>query len=228
MEAWEDFLGKGLAAKILAGEDTFSRQPISQEVVDAYEPLIRHAKAVIIGRFADQTEATQKLLERFDAAYQALKFSERALRFEDITRKLGAAEVADRLDDVLYRLDARVCHLLLDEFQDTSPSQWRVLRPLAQRVVRNGAGESFFCVGDVKQAIYGWRGGVAEIFEVLDKELQGLQPDSLNQSRRSSQVVIDCVNRVFSGLAANSVMQKYECCRPEMVRSLCRTLDSPR
>jgi ATP-dependent exoDNAse (exonuclease V) beta subunit len=209
IEAWEDFLDKGLAAKILAGEDTFSRQPISQEVVDAYEPLIRHAKAVIVGRFADQTEATEKLLERFDAAYQALKFSERALRFEDITRKLGAAELADRLDDVLYRLDVRICHLLLDEFQDTSPSQWRVLRPLAQRIVCDGTGQSFFCVGDVKQAIYGWRGGVAEIFEVLDKELKGLQPEYLNQSRRSSQVVIDCVNRVFAGLATNPVMQKY-------------------
>lgn len=110
---------------------------------------------------------------------------------------------------MLYRLDVRISHLLLDEFQDTSPSQWKVLRPLARRVVCKDSGQSFLCVGDVKQAIYGWRGGVAEIFEVLDRELEGLQPEYLNQSRRSSQVVIDCVNRVFSGLATNAVMQKY-------------------
>jgi ATP-dependent exoDNAse (exonuclease V) beta subunit len=208
-EAWEDFLAKGLAAKILAGEETYYRQPIAREVVDAYQPLLRHAKAVLVGRIASQTEATQELLERFDAAYQALKLSERALRFEDITRKLGAAEVADRLDDVLYRLDVHISHLLLDEFQDTSPLQWRVLRPLARRTVRAAAGQSFFCVGDVKQAIYGWRGGVAEIFEVLDEQLEGLQRESLDRSWRSSQAVIDCVNQIFQGLAANPVAQKY-------------------
>ena len=47
--------------------------------------------------------------------------------------------MADRLDEVLYRLDGRISHLLLDEFQDTSPLQWRVLRPLAERAVARRA-----------------------------------------------------------------------------------------
>jgi ATP-dependent exoDNAse (exonuclease V) beta subunit len=209
-DGWEDFLAKGLAAKILNGEGTYYRQPIAQEVAEAYQPLIQHAKAVIIGQIANQTEATHELLERFDAAYQTLKLSERALRFEDVTRKLGTAEVASRLDDVLYRMDVHISHLLLDEFQDTSPVQWKALRLLAQRLTREGPGKSFFCVGDVKQAIYGWRGGVAEIFEALDEELDQLELKYLNDSRRSSQVVIDCVNRVFEGLVTNAVMQKYD------------------
>ena len=71
-----------------------------------------------------------------------------------------------------FRLDGGIRHVLLDEFQDTSPSQWRVLRSLAQSVTAKGGG-SFFCVGDAKQAIYGWRGGVAEIFDALDGELTG-------------------------------------------------------
>ena len=208
-EAWEDFLSKGLPAKILAGETTYYSKPITQDMLAAYEPLIQHGKAVILGQIANQTEATQALLERFDGAYQALKLSERALRFDDITRKLGAAEMANRLDEVLYRLDVRISHLLLDEFQDTSPLQWRVLRPLAKQAVGDEGGHSFFCVGDVKQAIYGWRGGVAEIFEALDEELDRLQPEYLNRSWRSSQVVIDCVNRVFKGLVDNSVMEKH-------------------
>ena len=177
--------------------------------MDAYQPLIQHAKAVIlVGRIANQTEATQELLERFNAAYQALKLSERGLRFEDITRKLGIAEVADRLDEVLYRLDARISHLLLDEFQDTSPLQWRVLRPLAQRVV-GGGGQSFFCVGDVKQAIYGWRGGVAEIFEVLDEELERLQPEFL-ESKLAILPNRDRLRQpVFGGLVGNTALQRY-------------------
>ena len=59
---------------------------------------------------------------------------------------------------------------------------------------------SFFCVGDMKQAIYGWRGGVAEIFDTVGRELEGLTEATLNTSFRSSPPVIDTVNKVFFGL----------------------------
>ena len=52
--------------------------------------------------------------------------------------------------------------------------QWRVLRPFARRIFREGGRGSFFCVGDVKQAIYGWRGGVAEIFDTIETDLPSL------------------------------------------------------
>ena len=73
-----------------------------------------------------------------------------------------------------FRLDGSIRHLLLDEFQDTSPVQWRVIRPLAESVTRKTGG-SFFCVGDVKQAIYGWRGGMVEILNTLQGSLGQLQ-----------------------------------------------------
>jgi ATP-dependent exoDNAse (exonuclease V) beta subunit len=205
-EDWGAVLGRGLGAKILDGTEEFYGKPIPTEIVSAYRPLVNHAKAVLLGRIADQTEATCKLLGRFDAAYQRLKLARRALRFEDVTRRLAAAAMAERLDEVLYRLDGHVSHLLLDEFQDTSALQWRVLRPFARRVVGEGALRSFFAVGDVKQAIYGWRGGEAEIFEALDEELGRLPAQALNESFRSSPVVIDCVNRVFHSIAANAVL----------------------
>ncbi len=208
-EAWEVFIATGLAGKIVDGTELFYGKPIPSGLVAAYEPIVQHSKAVLLGRIANQTEATRRLLERFDEAYRRLKIARRALRFEDITRLLGTAEVSERIDEVVYRLDARISHLLLDEFQDTSPLQWRVLRPFARRVVGAGGRQSFFCVGDVKQAIYGWRGGVAEIFEALDDELTHLEPRSLNHSRRSSQVVIDMVNRIFEGIASKAVLQRH-------------------
>src|SRR5689334_7619427 len=102
-----------------------------------------------------------------------------------------------------FRLDGGIRHLLLDEFQDTAPPQWRVLRPLAEGVV-NGRGGTFFCVGDGKQAIYGWRGGVAEIFDCLEDQLPALAKKELAQSYRSSQPVIDSVNQVFQNLTRHS------------------------
>ena len=219
-EDWEAFLGKGLGAKILDGTEMFSSKPIPAEILAAYRPLVEHAKAVLLARIADQTEATRDLLERFDAAYQRLKASERSLRFEDVTRRLGEAAIADRLDEVVYRLDGQVAHLLLDEFQDTSALQWRVLRPFAQRVVRGGEDRSFFCVGDVKQAIYGWRGGVAEIFDALDDEFGGLPSQALNESFRSSPVVIDCVNKVFEGDRRQCGVAEVPGRGPEMVAAV--------
>jgi len=208
-EDWEAFLGKGLTAKILDGSLTYCRKPIPQPVVDAYEMLLAHAEAQLIDEIANQTEATHALLEHFDGAYARIKARRRGYRFDDVTRRLGRTPLRKRLGQVAYRLDAGVAHLLLDEFQDTSPLQWRVLRPFAEQIVRPGGRGSFFCVGDVKQAIYGWRGGVAEIFEALEKELDGLERRFLDRSFRSSQPVIDTVNQVFHDLVANPALEKY-------------------
>ena len=206
---WLEFLAKGLAKKILEGDETFYGKPIPDDLVAGYKPLMTHAKAVLVGRIANQTEATRRLLQHFDEAYHRLKIAQRALRFEDVTRKLGGRWVAERLQEVVFRLDAHLSHLLLDEFQDTSPLQWRVLRPFARTVVDGTQRRSFFCVGDVKQAIYGWRGGVAEIFEAIGEDLPQIQPGALNQSFRSCQVVIDTVNRIFQNLPKNQVLERY-------------------
>jgi ATP-dependent exoDNAse (exonuclease V) beta subunit len=108
-----------------------------------------------------------------------------------------------------YRLDGRVTHLLLDEFQDTSLVQWDVLRPFAQEVAATADGSrSLFVVGDAKQAIYGWRGGVAELFDQIEHELalDEQSVTSMSDSYRSSGVVLDVVNRVFGGLTTNGAL----------------------
>ena len=71
-----------------------------------------------------------------------------------------------------------------------------------QRITQNKLKPScsFFCVGDVKQAIYGWRGGMAEIFNALQDSLGKLQERLLLESRRSAQPIIDVVNKVFGNL----------------------------
>ena len=104
-------------------------------------------------------------------------------------------------------------------------SQWRVLRPFARQGVQSacerGRGRSFFGVGDVKQAIYGWRGGVAEIFEALDEELGACRRSRSTRASAPSPAVIDCVNQVFTGIAANAVLSaKYPAAAAEMVGAL--------
>ncbi len=214
---WVGFISAGLACPLMAGEQTYSRQQIPAAFAAAYQPLLEHAKAVLVNQLANQTEGTSRLLDRFHAAYQPLKLTHRALRFDDVTHFLAAALADGRLQDVGYRLDAGIAHLLLDEFQDTSLAQWSVLRPFANRVTMPEEKRSLFCVGDVKQAIYGWRGGSSELLNSLGSELPRLEEAALTTSYRSAPVVIDTVNRVFSGLATNGALGDF----PQAAKAWC-------
>jgi len=207
---WEAFLGKGLAKCVFRGTPQYYKKDLDPELQSAYRPLIDHACAILMNRIVDQTRATGTLVARIDKVLQSLKFQRRLLRFEDVTRLIIDAQQDARLQGVDYRLDARSSHLLLDEFQDTSPLQWLVLKPFAEKTVEPDRARSFFCVGDVKQAIYGWRGGVAEIFDVITNRLEGLETGAMDKSYRSSQPIIDAVNQTFVMIDANPALSKYQ------------------
>lgn len=208
-EDWAGLCGQGILGALLAGKDSYYRIPITPEVKALYAPLLWRAEAELLGTLARRTEATRELLERFDHHYAALRHRHRVLLFSDVPHALTQVVETRSLDEIAYRTDSRITHLLLDEFQDTSPEQWRILKPFALETVRAAGKEqagSFFGVGDVKQAIYGWRGGCAEIFDQLDRDLAGLEWQGRHKSWRSSQVVLDAVNQVFSTLTGNSAL----------------------
>lgn len=197
---WEAFVKNGLAKVVAEGKDTYCRKPIDDAVLDIYRRLLKHSKAVLIDLVARQTGATYQLLQRFDLRYSQLKDDARVLQFDDITRLLADVAADNDIRRLAYRMDGTIDHLLLDEFQDTSLAQWHVLRPFAIYATERRKKRSFFCVGDSKQAIYGWRGGVAEIFDAIDQQLKGLQQQTLNRSFRSAPSIVQTTNQIFNGL----------------------------
>lgn len=196
---WKSFVENGLAKAVAASKDRYYSTPIDANFAAAYRPLIDHARAVLLNQLANRTEATYQLLDKFHLQYQRLKRRTRALRFEDLTLQLAhrLAGGGDDIGRLAFRLDAHVHHLLLDEFQDTSLTQWSVIRPFAERIAEAASNQSFFCVGDTKQAIYRWRGGVAELFDAVTSEVAGVHQRSLDTSWRSSPHVIHAVNQIF-------------------------------
>jgi ATP-dependent helicase/nuclease subunit A len=215
---WETFTSRGIAAAVAKDKTTFGsvKRDLPQGVLDAYRPLVRHAEAISIARLARRTHAMFDLLDRYHRHYQRFRREAAVMLFGDLPSLLegglpyAAVECEpDALaarEELYYRLDRRVQHLLLDEFQDTSPAQWNVVQPIAQEIASWGDPESlertFFCVGDTKQAIYGWRGGSAAIFDRVEHDLH-LPAEGkrrLKRSWRSSPVVLDVVNRVFGGI----------------------------
>ncbi|MCE9552225.1 MAG: UvrD-helicase domain-containing protein [Planctomycetes bacterium] len=196
---WDSLAAGGLIGKVLSGENAYYKKPIPADAIAIYVKLIEHIRAVQLLRLARQTEATADMLKLFDQEYRQLKRRRRLARFDDVTSAVANDNALDSAGGLAWRLEADVRHLLLDEFQDTSLTQWQAIRPLARRACQSGpAAGSLFAVGDVKQAIYGWRGGIAEIFDTLTQELPALKQSDLNQSYRSAPQIMETVNRAFS------------------------------
>jgi len=206
---WNKFLSTGLVGKVAAGELTFRRTPIPPRAVEIAQSLIVHTVAVICEPMVERIRGAGTLLAQFDTNLRELQYRLGAYRFEDIAAQ--AAESMTAIDGarMAWRLDDEIDHLLLDEFQDTSLTQWTVLEPLARRILGRGHEQTFFAVGDTKQAIYGWRGGEADLFEVVAR-LVGQERNPLNASRRSSRPVIDTVNRIFGNLTAHPALGRFE------------------
>jgi len=114
-------------------------------------------------------------------------------------RLLGDAELSGWLQQ---RLDARVRHLLIDEFQDTNPLQWQALYGWLSAYAGAGAGEapSVFLVGDPKQSIYRFRRAEPQVFRAAQAfVVQGLGGALLacDHTRRCAVAVVDTVNQVM-------------------------------
>lgn len=107
--------------------------------------------------------------------------------------------------DLLLRLDWRLRHLLVDEFQDTSENQMELLCRLLSGWTE-GDGRTLTVVGDPKQSIYGWRQARLPIFLESREGLRcegartlPLTPLSLTTNFRATPTLIAWVNRVFGG-----------------------------
>jgi ATP-dependent exoDNAse (exonuclease V) beta subunit len=97
----------------------------------------------------------------------------------------------------------RFHHFLMDEFQDTSTLQWENFKPLLENSL--GEGHYNLMVGDVKQAIYRWRGGDRRLLQqtVKDKlKAFNVRQDSLKENHRSTKPVIEFNNFLFAVLPA--------------------------
>ncbi|WP_154489062.1 RecB-like helicase [Helicobacter pylori] len=113
-----------------------------------------------------------------------------------------------------FRLDSKIVHILIDEFQDTSLNDYKILAPFIDEI-KAGIGQakwhrSVFFVGDVKQSIYGFRGSFSSLFEGVSKDFYH---DNLPFNHRSSPLIINYVNTIFKKAYQNSptayLEQKY-------------------
>lgn len=138
------------------------------------------------------------------------------LEFNDISN-LVYDLLSTKIDkDFLYfRLDSNYSHILIDEFQDTSLLQYKILEPLIDEILSGDVTKfkTFFYVGDIKQSIYRFRGGKRELFDYVANTNKILEVEVLNTNYRSCENVINFVNELFLNLP------NYEYFKQESVRT---------
>ncbi|MFA4805876.1 RecB-like helicase [Helicobacter pylori] len=154
-----------------------------------------------------------KFIQLYDNATSKIQ----ALDFDAIKDKVhvllnGYEEVPAEF--FYFRLDSKIAHILIDEFQDTSLNDYKILAPFIDEI-KAGIGQakwhrSVFFVGDVKQSIYAFRGSFSSLFESVAKDFYH---DNLQFNHRSSPLIINYVNTIFKKAYQNSptayLEQKY-------------------
>ena len=136
----------------------------------------------------------------FDIA-KKIKISSKRLTHNDIlvytyefifNKDLKFVENDRVTEEFLELIGGKIDTIMIDEFQDTSVLQWKILKLLMN------TSENIICVGDEKQSIYNWRGGEKELFEKLETMIEG-NVQNLDKSYRSYKAVIENVNKIFNG-----------------------------
>lgn len=196
-------------------EDILSKSWVEKETLEYWQykkgylaemDELLHTIQLLLPRYMQAKEANFfyklfALLDIYEETKLQVAKDEGELSFDDITN-LVYMLLKERIDSefLYFRLDAKISHVLLDEFQDTSVVQFEILKPIIDEIAAGkGMSEynSLFIVGDVKQSIYRFRGGTKELFHyVTDK--YGVSVDDLLTNYRSSAAVVEFVNEVFS------------------------------
>jgi ATP-dependent helicase/nuclease subunit A len=157
----------------------------------------------------DRTAALMTIAAEVIARYQAEKDRRGLLDYDDLIGKTRALFGNTSPSWVLYKLDAGIDHLLVDEAQDTSPRQWEIVRHLASEFTA-GAGargdkRTVFAVGDEKQSIFSFQGAAPDTFSDVrtkfqtehDNSQRPFKPVKFETSFRSGHVVLEAVDAVF-------------------------------
>ena len=200
----------GVLAALLTKDGTarkFGDKIVDIEVVRQAQDLVLRLQAARAQHAAWNYQQRMARLSRvLLAEYAALKRERGWVDMNDVERAallmLGDPVLSGWVQE---RLDVRIKHLLIDEFQDTNPLQWQALRCwLSGYAGAGGAPPSVFIVGDPKQSIYRFRRAEPQVFQAAKafvRDALGGDCLSCDHTRRNAGAVIATVNVAMSDAA---------------------------
>ena len=204
-----------------------AREHIKAQVLEVQNEIHRLLEKII---FIEEVVPYEKDILEIEkitrSIYDDIKFREKKFTFSDITNYTSEYMVEEDLclvkdgvvtDNFYEIIGGKISTLFLDEAQDTSVSQWRIIEPIAKGC------DNIIVVGDEKQSIYSWRGGDKGLFLSFDRIL-GAGTESLPTNYRSEKKIIDFVNLFFDHVSKNHLTKneddrweyrEVKCCKKE-------------
>lgn len=150
------------------------------DLVDIYSQIDTQKEQL----FFDKIASIKNLLHQIKAKYDQELKNLNKIDFDTIITKTL---------EIMPKIDTNYKYIMVDEFQDTNQTQFQI--------VKDAKADNIFVVGDSKQSIYSFQGAEIEVFNnaILDKELfYSVEP--MKDNRRSDQVILDTVNKIFDEL----------------------------
>ena len=212
-KSFPDLIGKGFTnSPVSKFQKGTAREQASYERILAFwketQELVQ--KFAVMFAYSSCTPYV-KVYQSFSDTVGTIKRQQGKVFIEDINMHLSEYLDSAIVPDVYFRMGETIFHFLIDEFQDTSPIQWRNLFPLIENSLSQGG--SLFTVGDTKQAIYGFRNADYAIMKGL--ETNNPFPSALHDVRelsinyRSKKRILDFNERVFKEILAGN--PEYRC-----------------
>lgn len=207
-ERFADLLPKKLVAESADESPTYYKQPVPEAWRPELRTILRGVVRLELEALHERNLAAGALLAQAVRVDDRVRRERRAYALGDLWRALAESDVESQ--EVAYRLDAQYDHVLLDEFQDTSVDQWRVLEPLIDEAVAGGdRARSVFVVGDVKQSLYGWRNAQAGLLPHVARRWPQMEVAALSMTFRCAPTIVEAVNAVFGSLRSNPALDDH-------------------
>lgn len=231
---------KGIAKKLLESEEVFAGDAVSfsfnrrqysfgREDSQRIRTALMCVYGYVIRMKLELSGGIYRMISAYESEYAKKVRAAGRLVFSDIPRLISALPEGVRAA-LEYRMDSRIRAWALDEFQDTSREQWKVLSPLVDEALQSNGEKSVFIVGDTKQAIYGWRNGDVGIF-TRERDSGAYEIGELKKTYRSGPAVIEAVNRVFTEGRIREEFPRWRSPRHETAREdlggFVRVIDAP-
>jgi len=145
-------------------------------------------------------QSYMELYKIYKESKRAQNIAQNKLAFNDVTNSVFEL-LRENIDcEFLYfRLDAKIDHILIDEFQDTNVIQYKILEPILDEIssgIGTKAFKTLFYVGDIKQSIYRFRGGAKELFHHVQRDYD-VSLLALTTNYRSHANIVNFVNDSF-------------------------------
>lgn len=160
------------------------------------------SKKIFNERIIPYEKQVLNFVEIFFSIYDEIKFKEKKFTQDDLKdyllmyledEKVNLIKNNQITDYMKEIIESECSSIFIDEFQDTSIAQWKLLEPFIN------SAKNIICVGDEKQSIYGWRDGEKNLFRDLATIIDG-EEENLDTAFRSEENIVEFINEIFENI----------------------------